>query len=275
MLIEDFKKRYTSIPFAVYSRNYGNNENEMDGIFHLHKEIEVLLVLDGFANLHLEDSILTIKKGDIIFIPPFTPHLYKIPKKSNFSHRCVCFDSSIIYDKSIAKNLEDKCITPKIINNESCFNFINEAFESYTKKTDGFELFIIGNISLFFATLIKEKLMVSVETSDTSFHKTVIDYIDKNFSENITSKDIAKILHLNSSYFCRLFKKNFGLPFQKYLSFYRTEKSKKLLKNTDLSVAEISIKVGFNSQSFYSKLFKSHNALTPSEYRNQKNRTSF
>ncbi len=273
MLIEDFKKRYTSIPFTTYSRNYGNNKTEVDGIFHLHKEIEVLLVLDGEALLYLEDgNMITIKKGDIVFVPPFTPHLYKIPENSNFNHRCVCFDSSVIYDKALAKNLEDKSLTPKtIINNEICFNFINEAFESYIKKNDGFELRIIGNISLFFAKLKEENLISPIITSSsTSFHKTVIDYIDKNFSDNITSQDIAKILHLNNSYFCRLFKKNFGLPFQNYLSFYRIEKSKSLLRKTDLSVLEVALKVGFNSQSYYSKLFKNHYLLTPSEYRNKK-----
>ena len=64
MLIQDFKKRYTSIPFAVYGRNY--KDKEMEGYFHLHREIEVLLVLDGYADLFLVDRHLTIKKGDII-----------------------------------------------------------------------------------------------------------------------------------------------------------------------------------------------------------------
>ncbi len=261
MLIEDFKKRYTSIPFAVYEQNY--KEREGNGIFHLHREIEILLVREGYALLFLENREIKIKKGDIVFIPPFTPHRYKIPKDSYFSHRCICFDSSLLY------NIDPK-VSTSIINDSDAFKLINRAFDSYLEKKKGFELFIVGNLSLFFARLYEHNLIDSAKSAPSSFHKSVIDYIDKNYHENITSTDIANTLHINHSYFCRLFKKNFGSPFQKYLSSYRIEKSKSLLKNSDLPISEIALKVGFNSISYFTKLFKEEFSITPTEYRNKK-----
>ena len=115
--------------------------------------------------------------------------------------------------------------------------------------------------------LMKKSLIEKSETPDTNFHKTVIDYVEKNLSKNITSTDIAKALHINHSYFCRLFKKNFNLCFQNYLALCRIEKAKSLLKNTDLSVSEIALKVGFNSISYFTKIFKKEVSLTPNQYR--------
>ena len=94
-----------------------------------------------------------------------------------------------------------------------------------------------------------------------------MDYINKNYENNITSTDITTKLFINNSYFCRLFKKNFGSCFQNYLNMYRLEKSTVILKTTDLSVSEISQTVGFNSISYYSKLFKEIYGCSPSVYR--------
>ena len=122
---------------------------------------------------------------------------------------------------------------------------------------------------MFFATLLEHgEIYHKSSPSNKSIYYQIIDYIAHNFTSNITSAHIANALHMNNSYFCRLFRKNFGYCFQNYLCMYRIEKSKPLLKYTEQSISEIAYSVGFNSFSYYSKKFKEFTSLTPREYRN-------
>ena len=78
---------------------------------------------------------------------------------------------------------------------------------------------------------------------------------------------MAHLLHLSSSYFSSLFKKETGVNFSTYLSQVRIEESKKLLKNTNYTIMQIAMEVGFEDQSYFTKVFKNNTGLTPKEFR--------
>ena len=58
-----------------------------------------------------------------------------------------------------------------------------------------------------------------------------------------------------------------GVSFSNYLNKIRIEQSKLLLKNTDFSIVEIAMEVGFEDQSYFSKVFKNLTKMTPKQYR--------
>ena len=64
-----------------------------------------------------------------------------------------------------------------------------------------------------------------------------------------------------------MFKKETGQTFINYLNNYKKEKSKNLLENTNMTLLDISLEVGFNNQSYYSTIFKKYTNMTPLEYR--------
>ena len=64
-----------------------------------------------------------------------------------------------------------------------------------------------------------------------------------------------------------MFKKETGQTFINYLNNYKIERSKDLLKNTNMTLLYISLEVGFNNQSYYSTIFKKYTNMTPQEYR--------
>ena len=94
-------------------------------------------------------------------------------------------------------------------------------------------------------------------------------YLFKNvhYNEDINLETIANIVHLNPSYFSSIFKKEVGVSFSNYLNKIRIEQSKLLLKNTDSSIVEIALEVGFEDQSYFSKVFKNLTKMTPKQYR--------
>ena len=97
--------------------------------------------------------------------------------------------------------------------------------------------------------------------------KKAIRYISKNYASNLTLNQVADHVHLNPAYFSSLFKQSTGSSFKEYLNMVRIEESKRLLSNTDYSIMDISQAVGFEDQSYFTKIFKKYTGLTPREYR--------
>ncbi len=97
--------------------------------------------------------------------------------------------------------------------------------------------------------------------------RRAVNYINENYKKAITLESIANYVHLNSSYFSTLFKKETGMKFSDYLNKVRIEESKKLLKDIGISILEVSLEVGFEDQSYYSKVFRKVTGMTPKEYR--------
>lgn len=92
-------------------------------------------------------------------------------------------------------------------------------------------------------------------------------FINDNYMKPITLKEVSDYVGFNDSYFSFLFKRENGITFLEYLSEVRMNKAKELLKNTDLSVAEICEKVGYNDLKHFVKSFKKYTGIKPSEYR--------
>ncbi len=97
--------------------------------------------------------------------------------------------------------------------------------------------------------------------------RDAMNYISSHFAEPLTLQDVANHLHLNPSYFSRVFKQSFGSSFKEYLTQVRIEEAKRLLKNTEYSLLDIAVATGFDNQSYFTNVFKKVTGLTPGQYR--------
>ncbi|WP_420871916.1 helix-turn-helix domain-containing protein [Cohnella rhizosphaerae] len=75
------------------------------------------------------------------------------------------------------------------------------------------------------------------------------------------------MLHINSSYFSRLFKRETGYNFIQYVTNAKMERAKELLARSNISVEEVAARLGYENKSYFAKLFKKHIGGTPGEYR--------
>lgn len=94
-----------------------------------------------------------------------------------------------------------------------------------------------------------------------------ISYINMNSMNDISLDIVAEYVYLSPSYFSRLFKKEMGINFIDYLNKVRVEESKKYLANEKLPLSEIAHIVGFTDQSYYTKVFKKIEGISPGQYR--------
>jgi len=118
------------------------------------------------------------------------------------------------------------------------------------------------------------ELMLNVEEEQArSQRKEVMDayqFVEAHMDQRIGLEDIAEYLHLNASYFSRLFKKETGETFIEYVIRTKMKRAKELLDQTTLSVTAICEQLGYDNPSYFNKLFKSCHGITPTEYRHKR-----
>lgn len=98
--------------------------------------------------------------------------------------------------------------------------------------------------------------------------KYLLEFIRANSNKMLTLDDYSKHFGYNPFYLSKLFKKNLGVSFKQYIICERLKKAKKMLLTTPLSIKEIAYACGFKDEKYFMKVFKKHEHLTPSEYRN-------
>jgi len=98
----------------------------------------------------------------------------------------------------------------------------------------------------------------------------LMQYFQAHYAMNINLQDMAKIANCHPTHVIRCFNKSYGTTPVKALLRIRMQQAKKLLESTDLTCERIAYGVGFSSPSYFSKIFKKYNDITPFEYRNAK-----
>ena len=113
-------------------------------------------------------------------------------------------------------------------------------------------------------------ILTKKEENTVDIIKNAQDYIAANYSKDIILDDVSKELQISPYYFSKLFKKRTGSNFIEYLTNVRIERAKELLRNTNKSMKEICLEVGYSDANYFSRTFKKNVGVTPSEYKEGK-----
>jgi two-component system response regulator YesN len=123
----------------------------------------------------------------------------------------------------------------------------------------------------FWLTEIMKKFMNNMFRFNEVQHVDVIykaiDYIRRNYMKKISLDDVALNVYLSPSYFSKIFKNEMKCNFSVYLNNVRIEHSKKLLLSNEVKLVDVAGIVGFENQSYFSKVFKKLTGGTPKKYR--------
>ena len=269
MYNDSFRKRYKSAPVAI-----SENTEPYDTPAHIHREIELLFIKEGKAEITVSDRHYFVSEGDVVIVNPMDVHLIKADITKPYHQRCICFDSSLIADKNLREGLlsANMSILELHSKNVECTNIITKLFdllfESVSENSDELFLESVAYISLIFVNL-KKRGMISAKKSSAkkiNFERKLQDYLSEHFSEQITSQTVSKELFYNQSYFCRVFRENFGVSFLEYLTLYRISCAKLMLSSEDIRISDVAERVGFLDASYFSRCFKKIIGISPVEY---------
>lgn len=132
---------------------------------------------------------------------------------------------------------------------------------SYMVSLKELEKYIIDKIKNYYEAL-------NEQSKKNSIALRVMQYINMNYEDMTLSIDsIAEELGVSNPYLCAVFKKETNQTINKYITSFRIEKSKALLKDLNLKIEDVAGRVGYADSDYFSKVFKKYVLCTPTEYR--------
>lgn len=105
------------------------------------------------------------------------------------------------------------------------------------------------------------------EASTLSNVEKAKQYIDRNYSRELTLNEVSRQVHVSPYYFSKIFKEETGQNFIEYLTQTRMEQAKFLLRTSSMSIKEICFSIGYSDPNYFSRSFKRYEGMTPREYR--------
>ncbi len=245
--------------------------------FHFHKEIELLYVMEGKMTYSTSRGTFELGSGDVAFFNSNVPHSTTIESEI-LDNVVVQFLSPAKFSnnlKYLGMILETDSVTDCIFRSgepetdEIC-QYISAMITANEHREIAYNYSVIANIYLIISLLHRKSLLVDnislIRNDLLEKIMPVVEYINSNYSENITLKELSDILHLNEQYFSRLFKKATGITPIEYLNFVRIYEAGKLIKSGEhASVA--ALKTGFSSLSYFNRVFKKQKNCSPMEYK--------
>lgn len=263
--------------------------------WHWHDDLQISYVLKHKFCFQVNNEKIVLNPGEGIFFNSNVIHQIK-PSQYDCSMISIMFDKSIIsgseysligkkyVDTVINTNNLDFVVFKKDVKwQNDILKHVENIYSSYYKQDYAYELEIVNNLNWIWLSLIKN-LKDKIESPSKKISpdyervKTAINYIKHNYNHEVSLDDIAKSCNISKSECCRSFKRVLKMTPFEYLMEYRVLKATEYLYNTDESISNICMNVGFNGISYFGKTFKKFMNCTPSEYRNyiknNKNATS-
>lgn len=148
---------------------------------------------------------------------------------------------------------------------EMDYEILESEFQEMMNKVDTIEEirhYILDIIIKYFDNLVsfrKAKEIMPIQI--------IKKYINDHYDKQPTLEEFAVQVELNPIYLSSLFKKHTGMTLTDYLIETRLEKAKELLKNTVLTISQISYEVGYKDSKYFSKLFRRKVGIKPNDYR--------
>lgn len=249
---------------------------------HWHRHMEFLYFISGKAIIYCDSKPILAEAGDLIVINSNELHQGQ-NLSSKLARYCIIIDPDIFYT-SFMDICETKYISPivqnyilfqnKISNDKEIKNYIEHMINEYENHENGFELMIKGYIYQLLAILVR-KYAISYLTPEEyekrvenlEMFNSVFEYVEGHYAQKISLQTAVNMVNLSQAHFCRLFKGLTGKTFIEYVNYIRLNKAEQMLKNSDMSVTEIAISVGFSDINYFSRLFKRYKGVSPTDIR--------
>ncbi|WP_074042257.1 AraC family transcriptional regulator [Desnuesiella massiliensis] len=223
-------------------------------------------VTKGSGKFYIDNVSFEVKENQGFLICPGDITYYEADEDTPWNYIWVGFNGMKApqYIRQMGLSKDNPIINTK--NSELIIDYLNKIFES-TKLERAREIRMLGYLYLFLSVLIGESDVKETINYKHEYIQKALEYIEMNYSRNITVKNIAEHIGLNRSYFSSLFKASLNISPENFLIQYRVNKACELLKqNKNLRIADVSRSVGYTDQLAFSKTFKKVKGYSPSEY---------
>lgn len=259
--------------------------------WHWHNELELIYVVKGQARFLVAETEFILKAGQGLFINTNTMHSVAESEGFCCTYYSVVFHSSLLLG-SMESALSSKYLGIVLNSPDLRYLMLDNSIPEHTQilshlhnlvqldAADVFAYELECKVQLLEMWVHLLKHLYHIHDTISSRHpkqsldelraKEAINYIESHFAEPITLDDIAAAVHISTSECCRCFKRCIKLSPFEYLMRYRIIMSTNLIQQEKTaSISSVASRTGFNSSSYFNKLFRKYIGCTPTEYRKE------
>ena len=245
---------------------------------HYHPYYEFYYLLSGTRKIFINDTIYSVKKGDLIAIPK--GELHRTTYIGGETHERIVMDFNDNFIAPLIERIGYKAFNECFVNRQLSIppnrrEYVEELFGKIIREHNGVDSYSSTILSLY----VYELIMFVLRCHENSDHPCAVAeigddiisdaarYISSNFTRELSLTQLAEKYSMSPSYFSRKFKLCTGFGYKEYLITIRILEACKLLLNTDLSITEIAEKCGFDDSNYFGDSFKKVKGISPREYR--------
>ncbi len=267
--IDNFRASYVRVPGYT---------NELMNNFHAHDTYEIFYLCNGERVFNINGRIHYIKRGEVVLINHHVIHK-TVPTNVPDYER---ISLQIPPDFLNSLNLHDMSLTdcfaystPALLLPKKKQTIVESLFHNIiaeaTKQSPGYKAAIQIDLAKALVYIHRHALSANHQlVQETHIQKKITDvvrYIGNNYMNELSISHLAKRFFISRSHLSRTFKKVTGLTIVEYINMVRINHAKKLLRNENFSILQISEKSGFSNSTHFARIFKRTTGYSPSQFR--------
>lgn len=273
--LEQLSHKKDNQSFLCYEVNAPNFELH----WHYHPEYELTYIVKGKGKRLVGDNYEPFAEGDLVLLGPNLPHTWITQRKRKENCRAIVIQFTRAFAEQLFQFPEMMAIEKLLAKATNGVKFYNSKNRNVgllmQQMIDSSELIRFA----LFIQLLEQLLPVkSIPLASAKYKpmkgnenqqrlNKVFLYVEKEFKEVVSLKKAASIIHLSESAFCKFFKRASGKTFSDYTNEIRIGYACQLLIETDKPVSEIAFETGFESLTYFNRVFLKKKKITPRSYR--------
>lgn len=275
------KVHYDSADYPIYiRRGVLSHYPNYIASSHWHDDVELIAVLNGEMDYHVNGESIHLCKGEGIFVNAQQMHFGFSGSRTECSFICIILHPMLLctvpaYAQDFvlpvirSSNVPFVFLDPNIPWQQAILEQIYFMDQLQGQKTAPLKVQSAFSMiwSLLYEHLPRENYTANAKSGDLTAVRNMTGFIQKNYTRRISLKEIALSGAVGQSKCCKLFAKYLGQTPNAYLNQYRLKQSLELLRNDDMPITEIAMSVGFGGASYYTEVFRKYFGKPPTAFR--------
>lgn len=244
---------------------------------HWHREFEIIRVLSGSFTVFLNNTEFTLHEGDMLFVACGCLHR---GQPTACVYECIVVDLKMLLTKNdgiiepyIFQIINAQVSIKNTISPKECalYQTLTSLFALMSNPKAYYELSVYALLFTMIWQIYSNGYVISARSAPSSRQiesvSLVLDWINQNFKEEISSKTLSQVSNLNFNYLCKIFKNYTGQTITQYVNEQRIEHACYDISMKNKSITEAAFRNGFNDLSYFAKTFKRYKGITPREFK--------
>ncbi|MEW5816318.1 MAG: AraC family transcriptional regulator [Spirochaetota bacterium] len=273
-----------NLPLALHFYHFSVNQRLIPNY---HDYLEIDYVYKGNGKLYVESKEYNLSEGDVFIVGNTEFHRVETHYPQIMKVIGLFFMPELVYQVG-GSMLDFEYLRPFYIHNSEFFHkispdgFLNREVFSLLKKlhseitgrkeyynlaVKSYLMEILSHIARYYQDFTSDLTLYNQKQHDIVRLRNAFSFLQHHYNDKISLKDVADIVFMSTSYFCKFFRKVTGSTLMNYIYRLRIDKAKEFILRGDMSITEIAYEVGFENHSYFNRIFRRFTKLSPKEFR--------